>query len=326
MPITKTVDPLVKKLIGIYKQRGGKQLLNGVYHNCYGYVLDRWLGVRYKKKKIYDFQMVLDLQERGISRTLWLYGSRELDHKWLLEKTLKRGSTVLDIGANIGYYILLERKLVGSEGRIIAAEPSPENTSLLKKNIILNNADNVLVLPLAVSDADGVRDFWIAEESNLNSFHSEYLAESGTPKNKISVEVKSFHTLSKKYGPIDYVRMDIEGHEVEVLRNVSSLTQEGDFLPDIIFEAHNRIYGPERDIIRELHRLTQIGYTIPYVSSSTTRGTKKLEAMGLPRITTMRTDDTERTIHKNISLEHLQKCLNRSGGIRTVFLKSPHSQ
>ena len=61
------------------------------------------------------------------------FGNRELDHKYMLETIVKPGMSILDIGANIGYYPLMELKLIGKEGRLIAIEPSSSNISLLKK-------------------------------------------------------------------------------------------------------------------------------------------------------------------------------------------------
>ena len=60
--------------------------------------------------------MILDLHDKGISRALWLFGDRELEHKYLLEKVIKPGMTILDIGSNIGYYPLMELNLIGKKG------------------------------------------------------------------------------------------------------------------------------------------------------------------------------------------------------------------
>ena len=270
--------------------------------------------------------MTLDLEDKGISRTLWLFGVRELDHKWLLERTLEPGSTVLDVGANIGYYVLLEREIVGEHGKIVALEPSPSNFSLLKKNIELNQYSNIELRQQAVSDHDETREFFIAEESNLNSFHLEHLIQSATHKESILVDVKSIRSIADEIGQIDYMRMDIEGHELEVLQDVIELGKAGKHLPNIIFEVHNRTYSKDRDIVAVLEQLMNRGYTIPYVSSSTKRGTQKLERLGLPSIATIQTDETERSIHQNLNCEHLQQCLNRSGGIRTVYLQSPDTR
>ena len=55
-------------------------------------------------------------QDRGISRTLLLFGKRELEHRIMLQEIVKEGSRIFDIGANIGYYAVMEALMVGKEG------------------------------------------------------------------------------------------------------------------------------------------------------------------------------------------------------------------
>ena len=89
------------------------------------------------KRKIFNYKMYLDPRDKGISRTLILFGERELDHKIILEKVLKKNMKIFDIGANIGYYVLMESKLVGKKGKILAIEPVQKNMRLLQKNLNL---------------------------------------------------------------------------------------------------------------------------------------------------------------------------------------------
>ena len=83
--------------------------------------------------------MYLDPRDKGISRTLILFGERELDHKIILEKVLKKNMKIFDIGANIGYYVLMESELICNKGKILAIEPVKKNMQLLEKNLKLNN-------------------------------------------------------------------------------------------------------------------------------------------------------------------------------------------
>lgn len=62
----------------------------------------------------------------------------------IFKKEIKKGDTVLDLGAHIGYYTLLAAKLVGEKGKVFAFEPEPTNFALLKKNIKINNHQNVI--------------------------------------------------------------------------------------------------------------------------------------------------------------------------------------
>src|SRR2546427_3878451 len=65
-----------------------------------------------------------------------------LDNK-VVKKIVKKGDTVLDLGANIGYWTCLLADLVGVTGRVFAFEPSPYNFQLLKKNVEMNGYKNV---------------------------------------------------------------------------------------------------------------------------------------------------------------------------------------
>ena len=76
--------------------------------------------------------MYLDIYDKGLSRTLLLFGKREIEQKYIIEKILDSNQVVLDLGSNIGYYALIFKKKVHSNN-IILVEPSPTNFLLLKK-------------------------------------------------------------------------------------------------------------------------------------------------------------------------------------------------
>ncbi len=76
----------------------------------------RITGRRFALCRVYDYQLWIDLDDRGISRTLMLFGERELEHKAMLERILQPGMRIFDIGANIGYYAIMESQLVGPAG------------------------------------------------------------------------------------------------------------------------------------------------------------------------------------------------------------------
>ena len=75
--------------------------------------------------------------DTGISSELLMFKTHEPLTTKLISKKLTSGMICLDIGSNIGYYALLEHKLVGKEGKVIAIEPSPLNFQYLQKNIKL---------------------------------------------------------------------------------------------------------------------------------------------------------------------------------------------
>ncbi len=73
----------------------------------------------------------------------------------VFEKYCTSGMTVVDVGANLGYYSLLASRLVGPSGRVVALEPNSENCRLLLSSLRLNGSSNVQLLPVAADRARG---------------------------------------------------------------------------------------------------------------------------------------------------------------------------
>ncbi|MBF0125290.1 MAG: hypothetical protein HQL60_08135, partial [Magnetococcales bacterium] len=129
---------MITHIIRVLRYKGAAVLATAIYRGLkilwFRYVLKR----HHIACQVHDYHMLLDVTDQGLSRTLLLFGTRELDHKIILERVLKPGMAVLDIGANLGYYALMEHRLIGPLGRLVAIEPSPSNQEILKMNLDLN--------------------------------------------------------------------------------------------------------------------------------------------------------------------------------------------
>ena len=301
-----------------FRTRGSAAVAKAAYNMALA-AFYRATGYRFIQKRIYDYKMLLDLEDRGISRTLLLFGERELEHKRMLEQVLKPGMTVLDIGTNIGYYALMELGMIGVSGTLIAVEPSPSNVELLKRNLMLNGYKNIEVHLAAISDCSGDRLFFLSEMSNLNTFH-----DTGTGSLHLSgktVNVPTFTVAQIMDGrSLDLIRMDVEGHEVEVINGMLPAIERGEMAPMIIFETHLSRYGPEHDMETPLRRLFAQGYRVKLVGSSWQRGTQLIEVRGYKGSAPIRSDGVERVIFENIAAEDAIALICREGGIRTVLV------
>ena len=118
---------------------------------------------------IYDYKMHIPMQYDGIGRALYIYRSRELDHKWIIDKELTNGNIVLDLGANIGYYAIMEAKKVGKSGKIYGIEPDPRNIEFLK-NISLNKLEKIFEIGNVISNKTKA-EFLLSSKTNLSSFN-----------------------------------------------------------------------------------------------------------------------------------------------------------
>src|SRR2546430_62848 len=89
-------------------------------------------------------------RDDGVMRPLMAStGDWELNEALLFRAHIRRGSTVVDIGAHVGYYTLLSARAVGWRGRVISVEPDPDNAALLRENIRRNRLRNVTVVEAA---------------------------------------------------------------------------------------------------------------------------------------------------------------------------------
>ena len=116
-----------------------------------------------------------------------LFGKREVEHRIMLQEIVKEGSRIFDIGANIGYYAIMEAQMVGKKGEVIAIEPSPSNVNLLEKNVALNDQQNIRIVSAAVSDAFG-KEF-------LDIFQAVALKPVEIPPYILVVSFKAYESL-----------------------------------------------------------------------------------------------------------------------------------
>ena len=90
----------------------------------------------------------------------------ERDRYWeapegrFLRAAIRPGSTVVDVGANVGYMTLLAARAAGPDGVVVAVEPEPANVALLRANLWLNGADDVRVLEIAAWSRQELLPLW----------------------------------------------------------------------------------------------------------------------------------------------------------------------
>ena len=274
------------------------------------------------KKKIFNYEMFLNPNDKGISRTLILFGHRELDHKKILEIVLKKNMKIFDIGANIGFYVLMESKLIGRNGKVIAVEPVPENFKLLKKNLKLNNNKITKTIKAGLSDkSKEKRNFFLSDHSNLGSLIQLNNSINSKNKKKIKIKTLSLKKLIRKTFVPDFIRMDIEGHEVSVLNNLSKLKLKK--YPMICFETHKSKYTKKNSMKRVLNKLFKIGYKVKFFSTSSQFGSKTVDKLGYRSLySNIKTDDVIRNIYKDLKNEDAINLICNLGGLRTILLEN----
>jgi len=285
----------------------------------------RVLKQRFVEISVHNYRMIVGLNDPGISRTLILFGTREKDHICILNKELSSSDVVLDLGANIGYYALMEANLVGNNGYVYAIEPSPSNVDVLRKNISLNNySDIVEVFQMGASNKTGKEKFYTSEMSNLGTFFpTRYYGKSGMTKSSPSIYIKTTtipdFIVDKK--TIDFIRMDIEGYEIEVFEGMMPLLDNENFSPKILFETHRPRYDDTYHSMRKtLLKMFEYGY-YPKIVVSNNHPKGEFLKRGYKPETLIHTDGYRRGIYYGVSNNDAIDFVCDIGFVRAVLLE-----
>ncbi len=211
-------------------------------------------------KKIQGSKMLLDLNDLGISRELALYGVHEKNSTAEVKRIITPGMRILEVGANVGYYALLETKLAGPSGRLYAIEPSPYNFETLKKNIAYNEIRNAYLHQAAFGEKNSKTIFYVYDKSNLSSFIKR--DDMGMECTEVEVDVITLDDfLSNK--EVDFIRMDVEGYEKEILKGSEKALAEGRRPKYFFIEVHSELLHKKGSSAREIVEFLQShGYEI----------------------------------------------------------------
>jgi len=177
----------------------------------------------------------------------------------LLMETLKPGMNAVDIGGNIGYYAMLEARLVGPAGKVIAIEPMPENSEQLCNNITNNGYQNIRVHKVAIGDRDGTALMYITQKSN---WHSLYPPASSKGEMKVPVSTLDSLLMPYELASVDLVRMDLEGYEVVVIEGMKRTLEK--YGPRLLVELHPLLVGTPA-MEKYLRTLENMGYEIEWM-------------------------------------------------------------
>lgn len=133
----------------------------------------------------------------------------------LMAQLLLPGMTIMDVGANFGYYTLLFSRWVGAAGKVIAVEPTLEYGVRLANNLVKNAVTNVIAVPLGFSDIDDEVEINIGQCSA--TMHWPFSDEKPRKFEKIKLTtLDSWWDDYLKKGNadrLDFIKIDLDGHE-----------------------------------------------------------------------------------------------------------------
>lgn len=172
-----------------------------IYYHCFVNIISD-----YKYGKIIynanDYYMGTCISEYGE------YCDEEID---LFSKIIKKGDTVLDVGANIGLMTVPFSKMVGQNGKVISFEPQSKIYYILCSNVVINNLNNVDLYNLAVGDSNQTLFLPNVDYTKSNNFGGISLSSNG------NLEVTQIKLDDLSIEKINFIKVDVEGMELSVL-------------------------------------------------------------------------------------------------------------
>lgn len=193
------------------------------------------------EKQIRDFLMVLDTEDKGMSTQLMQGMKWEGEAPDLLDKIIKPDWTVIEMGACLGFYMLLEAK---KAERVYAIEADPHNAHIMEAARVLNGFHNVEVHNLAIAGYDGTVKF----SPSPGRSDRGRVSKNGTEK----VESITLDSFVKKngIGKVDLIRCDIEGAEVHMVSGGYDTLSNMDVASWMFIDLHPLKFGKDKSKLR----------------------------------------------------------------------------
>lgn len=141
---------------------------------------------------------------------------------------VRKGMTVLDIGANIGLYTLVASRAVGQHGKVISFEPDPFGFEILSHRINGNGHKNVTLVNKALSNTNGFTRLYIDRFNQGNhSFSKDNLYIVDKHIKVPTTTLDKYFNSKNGVKNIDIIKIDVQGAEGLVFEGAKNLLRNG---------------------------------------------------------------------------------------------------
>lgn len=142
---------------------------------------------------------------------------------YALQKLVKPGDNILEIGSHHGFTGLYLSRFVGENGRVFGVEANSSNAQIDDSRMTLNGFKNLCFKHAAGSDKPGTL--------KISSSHNAVISNDGA-----DVEAITGDMLDAQFGPFNVLKIDVEGYEIEALRGCREILKRS---PKLAIEIHN---------------------------------------------------------------------------------------
>lgn len=159
-----------------------------------------------------------------------------------IRERIRPGAVCVDVGANVGVYVLQFARWAGPAGRVVAFEPNPAARAVLNRHVALNGlASRVEVVPAAVGAARGEATLYAAGEDGMSRLGEPNELIAGRVS-EISVPVVTLDEFCEERAlEPDWLFIDIEGFEFAALAGARRLLRRGNNT-HVVVEIHPDVW------------------------------------------------------------------------------------
>ncbi len=183
------------------------------------------------------------------------------------------GDTVIDLGANFGFYTAYLSGLVGTSGSVLSFEPIPITFEMLSYNVRLLPMSNVRVFNCALSDRSGEAVMTVPRfESGTHNYYQARLSGDAPlgPRTaaRIAVQIATLDsTVGNQSATTTFIKVDVEGHELPALRGAAHIIH--DQHPALLIEMSGNLDDPTGPGATLITLLRAEGYGIYWYDGNT---------------------------------------------------------
>ena len=177
-----------------------------------------------------------DLSDQ-IAKEAFFSGLYEPPVTRVVQRLATPGATMVDVGANWGYYTLVAAAAVGGEGRVIALEPDPRLFARLEGNVRLNRFSHVTTAAAAASSREGTLTLAGYSDGDANRGVSRVIEESSVSGPTFLVSATTIDAVTAGCPRVDLVKIDVEGAEDAVLAGMQDGLSSGRYRA-VVLELH----------------------------------------------------------------------------------------
>ena len=207
-----------------------------------------------KLKRILEKQL---LKSPSFYRFIAGFRKKANADKYVFSQYTKRGDTVIDCGANVGYYTNFFRAIVGKKGCVHAFEPVPSTFEYLTENTMqYSNCGNYRLNMVGLYKEESTKNIYIPDSiSGHASLKEHHKAWNAHKIDKKEIRLITLDTYVKKNGiiKVDFMKIDVEGSEIDVLNGSKQTLLKNK--PNLHLEVNSELLNASQQSVHKLWEL-----------------------------------------------------------------------